>query len=148
MSIEDARVEPAAGGAAISAPVEQTLTRIPPAPEEPLNRAKPDKESVEALQHAMDEAIRIHLAPLADNIREALGNNDFSFSTRERLAREVTEGAPFIDAQPFLAQYPTFSEDAIFDMIVLRTAELEQALWKKPWSEYMKKFIAYHDSVK
>lgn len=150
-SIEDARDEPAGAGAATPFSVEQPLTpltRIPPAPEQTLNREKPTKESVEALQHAMDEAIRLHLTPISEDLREALDNNDFSLSTRERLAREVTEMAPFIDAGPFLTQYPSFSEDAIYDMIVIRTAELEKTLWKKPWSEYMKKFIAYHDSVK
>ena len=147
-SIEDARVEPAGASTATPVSVEQPLTRIPPAPEQTLNRGKPAKESLEALEHAMDEAIRLHLTPVSEDLREALDNNDFSLSTRERLAREVTEAAPFINAQPFLTQYPTFSEDAIFDMIVLRTAALEKTLWKEPWSEYMKKFIAYHDSVK
>lgn len=146
--IEDALVGPAGGGAASPAPVEQTSTPIPPVPEQTLNRTKPDKDSVEALQQAMDEAIRIHLTPLADDLREALGNNDFSFSTRERLAREVIERGPFIDAQPFLAQYPSFSEDTIRDMIALRTYVLEQDLWRKPWSEYMQKFMAYHGVVK
>ena len=51
LSIEDARIVPPGGGAAIPAPVEQTLTRISPAPEQTLNRAKPDKENVDVLLH-------------------------------------------------------------------------------------------------
>lgn len=121
---------------------------LPAASEQTPDREKPAKESLEALEHAIDEAIRLHLTPVSEDLREALDNNDFSLSTRERLAREVTESAPFIDAQPFLTQYTTFSEDAIFDMIVLRTVALEKTLWREPWSEYMNKFIAYQDSVK
>ena len=145
--IEEA-AEPVAEVANVSSRGEAPAVSAPAAPEPARPREKADQADVEALRQAVDAAIRVHMAPLSKDLREALDSEDFAYSTFQRLAQGVTETAPFIDGQPFLAQYPSFSEDAIFDIIALRTIELEKDLWKKSWSEYVRRFYAYQrDSV-